>query len=438
MLKKGILIVLVVVVLAATYFLTQNYQQAQRRAQAALDSAAVVPVPEPTLLYGIAVDSFDIYEGKIKWGQSLSNILSEFDISNEQIYELANKTRDVFDVKLLKANYPFTIIHERDSSRRARQMIFEPDPTQYVVFNLADSIFAEKIQREVITEEKTLIAKIEKGSSVSLAVSEAGGPQLLVHRLVDIFAWQVSFFHIQAGDEFKVIYEEQRVGDEVVGIGEITGAYFKYWGKDFYAVRYDQGSESDYFDEQGNSLRKTFLKDPLDFKRISSSYSPRRFHPVQKRYKAHLGTDYAANPGTPIWSVGEGVVMEARFGKYNGNYVKIKHNSNYTTQYLHMQSIKKGIRPGTTVKQGQVIGYVGSTGLATGPHLCFRFWKNGRQVDSQRVELPPSEPIDPKKLNDFLHTKNVVVNKLNHIFPRNIEIKEEKQSVLAQIPLNQR
>mgnify|MGYP001196125380 FL=1 len=432
MLKKGILIVLLGAAIAATYFFTQKYQQAKTDAVAAIDSASLILPPEPTLLYGIAVDSFDIYEGKIKWGQSLSNILSEFSISNEQIFELANKTKDVFDVRLLKANYPFTIIHERDSSKRARQMIFEPDPTQYVVFNLADSIFAHKVEREIITEEKTIIAKIEQGSNVSEALSNAGGPQQLVHRLVDIFAWQVSFFHIQPGDEFKVIYEEKRIGDEVIGVGEITGAYFKYWGKDFFAVHYEQGTESDYFDENGNSLRKTFLKDPLDFKRISSSYSPKRFHPVQKRYKAHLGTDYAANPGTPIWSVGDGVVVEATYGKYNGNYVKIKHNSNYTTQYLHMRKIARGIKPGVTVKQGQVIGEVGSTGLATGPHLCFRFWKNGRQVDSQRVELPPSEPIDPKKLNDYLHTKNVVVNKLRHIQPKN----EEKKAVLAQIPLN--
>tara|TARA_Y100000310_G_scaffold345595_1_gene467029 strand:- start:2244 stop:3545 length:1302 start_codon:yes stop_codon:yes gene_type:complete len=433
MLKKGIFIVLIGAALAAAYFFTQKYQQAKLAELAAADSLAVEPIPEPTLLYGIPIDSFEVYEGKIKWGQSLSNILSDFAISNEQIYELANKTKDIFDVRLLKANYPFTIIHERDSSRRARQMIFEPDPTQYVVFNLADSIYAQKVEREVITEERTLIAKIEEGSNVSEALSNAGGPQLLVHRLVDIFAWQVSFFHIQPGDEFKVIYEEKRIGDQVIGVGEITGAYFKYWGKDFYAVHYEQGTESDYFDEDGNSLRKTFLKDPLDFKRISSSYSPKRFHPVQKRYKAHLGTDYAANPGTPIWSVGDGVVVEATYGKYNGNYVKIKHNSNYTTQYLHMQSIKRGIKAGSTVTQGQIIGYVGSTGLATGPHLCFRFWKNGRQVDSQRVELPPSEPIDPKKLNDFLHTKNVVVNKLRRIQQK----KEEKKTILAQIPLNQ-
>ncbi|WP_421874474.1 peptidoglycan DD-metalloendopeptidase family protein [Marinoscillum sp.] len=432
--KKGIFIILIGAAIAAAYFFTQKSRLASERELAIQDSlAALAAIPEPTLLYGIPIDSFDVYEGKVKWGQSLSNILSEFDVSNEDIYELANKAKGVFDVRLLKAGYPFTIIHERDSSKKARQMIFEPDPTQFVVFNLADTIFAENVKREVITEEKTFVATIEEGSSVSQTIADAGGSILLENRIVEIFAWQVSFVHIQVGDEFKVIYEEQRVGDKVVGIGEITGAYFKHWGKEYYAVHYEQGGDSDYFDEDGNSLRKTFLKDPLSYKRISSSYSPRRFHPVQKRYKAHLGTDYAANPGTPIWSVGEGVVLEATYGKYNGNYVKIRHNSNYTTQYLHMQSIKRGIRPGTTVEQGQVIGYVGSTGLATGPHLCFRFWKNGRQVDSQRVELPPSEPIDPSKLNDYLHTKNVVMNKLMHLESK----QPEKKAVLAQIPLNQ-
>ncbi len=432
--KKVIFMGAIVAVMATAYFFTRTNHWSPTAAETTLDTTvATTSIKEPSLLYGFPTDSFEVYTGKIKWGQSLSNILSDFDISNEDIYELANKTKDVFDVRLLKAGKPFVIIHERNEQRTARQMIFEPDPTQYVVFNLADTIFAQRVQRELIREEKTLIAKIGSGSSVSNEVAEGGGSQLLVYRLVDIFAWQVDFFRIQEGDEFKVIYEQERVGDEVVGIGKITGAYFKHWSKEYYAVRYDQGSESDYFDEEGNSLRKTFLKAPLDYKRISSRYSLRRYHPVQKRYKAHLGTDYAARPGTPIWSVGDGVVVEARFGKYNGNYVKIKHNSNYTTQYLHMQSIARGIRPGTHVKQGQKIGYVGSTGLATGPHLCFRFWKNGRQVDALRVELPPSEPIDAKELNDFLHTKNVVLHKLKHIQGH----RAPKKAVLAQIPLEQ-
>ncbi|MEQ9303988.1 MAG: peptidoglycan DD-metalloendopeptidase family protein [Marinoscillum sp.] len=429
--KKGVLFICVAASIAATYYFSQQAKQAARMAeeQRIADSLALVPVIEPTLLYGIAIDSFDVFEGKVKWSQSLSNILSEFDISNEAIYKLANAAKGVFDVRLLKAGYPFTIIHERNETKTARQLIFEPDATEYIVFNLTDTIFVDRVKRNIIREEKVLTASVQ--SSVSEAVLEAGGSQLLVNRLVDIFAWQVDFFRIQKGDEFKVIYEQERVGDQVVGVGKIVGAYFNHWGRDYYAVNYNQGTETDYFDEEGNSLRKTFLRAPLNYSRISSRYSLKRFHPVQKRYKAHLGTDYAAPVGTEIRTVGDGVILEAQYGKYNGNYVKVRHNSNYTTQYLHMSKIARGIRPGVAVRQGETIGYVGSTGLANGPHLCFRFWKNGKQVDALKVDLPPSEPIDAKKLNDFLHTKNVVINKLKKIKT------EERKTVLAQIPLNQ-
>lgn len=407
--KKGMLLILVIS--GILYSCNQN-RQTTDNTNTLLDSLEI-PSSEPTLLYGIQIDSFEVYEGKIRWSQSLSEILGDFDISNEQIYALANAAKGVFDVRRLKAGYPFTIIHERNESKTARQFIFEPDPTQYVIFNLVDTIFVEKIERPTIIEEKTFSAKIT--SSVYESILAAGATELLVPKLVDVFAWQVDFFRIQKGDEFKIIYEQERVNDKVVSVRKVTGAYFKHYSQEYYAVYYDQGTQSDYFDEYGNSLRKTFLKAPLDFTRISSRYSPKRFHPVQKRYKAHLGTDYAAPTGTPIRSVGDGVVLEAQYGKYNGNYVKIRHNSNYTTQYLHMSKIAKGIRPGVSVRQGQNIGFVGSTGLANGPHLCYRFWKNGHQVDALKVDLPPSEPIDPGKLKDFLHRKNVTINKLIHI-----------------------
>lgn len=387
-------------------------------------------LPEPTLLYGIAIDSFDVFEGKVKWSQNISEILSNFNISREDIYALANASKGVFDVRKLKAGYPFTIIHERDDLKTARQFIFEPDPTQYVIFNLSDSIYVQSVAKPVVREERVLTAKIE--SSVYEAVLAEGASPLLVNKLVDIFAWQVDFFRIQKGDEFRVIYDQRSVDGEVVSVDRILGAYFKHFDKEYFAVYYNQEGQEDYFDEDGNSLRKTFLRAPLNYSRISSRYSPRRYHPVQKRYKAHLGTDYAAPVGTEIRSVGDGVILEAKYGQYNGNYVKVKHNSNYTTQYLHMSKIAKGIRPGVTVKQGQTIGYVGSTGLANGPHLCFRFWKNGIQVDALKVDLPPSEPIDPKKLKDFLHVKNVMINKL-------MKIKEDSaKPMLAQIPLSQK
>ncbi len=365
--------------------------------------------------FGLVVDSLEEYQDKVKWNQNLSEILATFNISNETIYALAKASKEVFDVRKLKAGYPYTIFHKKDSGKTATHFVFEPDKTEYVVFHLGDSIYVERHKRPMSTEEHTIVAEVS--SSVYEAVLAQGATPILVNRLVDVFAWQVDFFRIQKGDQFKVIYEVQKVGDDVVNVGKIKAAYFKHFNDDYYAINYDNGEVESYFDENGNSLRKTFLRAPLNYSRISSRYTARRFHPVLKRYKAHLGTDYAAPTGTPIRTVGDGVVLEARYHGGNGNYVKVKHNSNYTTQYLHMSKIQSGIKPGVKVRQGETIGYVGSTGLANGPHLCFRFWKNGVQVDALKVELPPSEPINIDKREDFMHVKNVLVNRLEKISP---------------------
>ncbi len=374
----------------------------------------VAHIPEPTLCYGFPIDSLDVYTGRIKWSQTLSMILEKFNTSNELIYAIAQKSRGVFDVRKLKAGSGYTIIHERDSLRTARQFIFEPDRRSYVVFNLTDTS-VNIINRKVDLVEKSISAVIT--STVDAAINEAGAPQVLVSKIVDILAWQVYFGRIQHGDKLKIIYEEEQVDGEPIGLKNVVGVYFKHFDKEFYGIRYtDQTGKEDYFDEKGNSLRKTFLMSPVSYyKRISSRYSGRRYHPVLKRYKAHLGTDFAAAPGTRIRTTGDGVVVEATYHKYNGNYVKIRHNSNFSTQYLHMQKIKTGIRPGVKVKQGQTIGFVGSTGLARGPHVCYRFWKNGIQVDAQNVDLPPSEPINAAQLGPFLHQKNVVMHKMSLI-----------------------
>ncbi len=416
---------LIVLVIAS---LTGCNQQKEKKQEFVLQDTLGVEVT-PTLLYGLPVDSFNVQSGKVKWNQSLSDILLDYNTPHTTIYDLANKSNGVFDVRKLKAGYPYTIIHEKDSLKTARHFIFEPDPTQYVVFQIADSTSVYRVEKPITTREKEISVQIT--SSVYQVLEEAGASTLLVHKLVDIFAWQVSFQHIDRNDHLKVIYEEELVDDEVVGIGRIKAAHFFHRGKSYYGIYYNQGGKSDYFDEKGLSLRKTMLKAPLDYKRISSRYTPRRFHPVLKRYKAHLGTDFAAPTGTPIRSVGDGLVLEARYGKYNGYYVKIKHNSNYTTQYLHMSKIAKGIRPGVRVKQGQNIGKVGSTGLARGAHLCFRFWKNGIQVDALKVDLPSTEPIYEKELPNFLYTKNLMMHQLD-----NIEQPRISAPVLAEISTN--
>ena len=259
-------------------------------------------------------------------------------------------------------------------------------------------------------EEKPVeFRKVEIGGTISsnlyVNMTEIGiGPDL-IDQFADLYGWAVDFQRLQKGDKFKVSYSEKVVEGTVIGIGDIEVAYFEHMGVPYHAIPFEQNGERTFFDQDGNSFKKAFLRDPLKYSRISSRYNLNRFHPVQKRYKAHLGTDYAAPTGTEIRSVGDGTVVEARYTSANGNFVKIKHNGTYTTQYLHMSKIAKGMKSGERVKQGQVIGYVGSTGLATGPHLCFRFWKNGKQEDWLKEKIPPSEPISQENRMAFEQVK---------------------------------
>ncbi len=236
-------------------------------------------------------------------------------------------------------------------------------------------------------------------TKLSKTLQDANISPVLAIELSNVYAWAIDFYRIQKNDWFKVVYEEKSVEGKSIGIGRIISAQFNHGGKDFYAHLFNQDGIPDYFDEKANSLRKAFLKSPLKFGRLTSGFTMKRFHPVQKINKAHLGTDYAAPSGTPILSTGNGTVIESAYGVFNGNYVKIKHNSTYTTQYLHMS--KRGVKKGESVKQGDVIGYVGSTGLATGPHVCYRFWKNGKQTNHLAEEFPTSDPIKPNYKDSF-------------------------------------
>lgn len=416
---------LTIVAFSVFYFTQKKEAEEVEVAEIAIDSTVVVL---PTLYYNLPIDSFEIVEGKIKWNQNLSEILQDFNVSYQDLHLLSQRSKMVYDVRKLKAGSTYSIIHEKDSLKTARQFIFEPSLSEYVVYHLGDSIYTELHQKPIEITERSIAAEIN--SSLYNAILDQGASPMLVNQLVDVFAWQVDFFRIAKGDRFKILFEEETVDGNVIGIKNIKGAYFEHWGKTYYAIPFSSAEKVDYFDEEGNSLRKTFLRAPLNYSRISSRYSPRRFHPVQKRYKAHLGTDYAAPTGTPIRTVGDGVVLEARYHGGNGNYVKIKHNSNYTTQYLHMSKIAKGIRPGAQVKQGTTIGYVGSTGLANGPHLCFRFWKNGRQVDALKVDLPSSSGIDSTQMASFRTISTAIKSELDALH----FTKEER--LMAKIPEN--
>lgn len=365
----------------------------------AVDSTEFEAPPPPVMLYGINVDTMDIEEGLIQRNENLSDILNRYNVSRQTIAQLSSIPRDTFDVRKLQAKKPYTIIHQRDSLKTARAFIYHPNKIDYVLLRFEDSlrVYNGKNVADTIIETSTGVIS----TSLYNAIMESGGSPLLVYELSEVYAWVIDFFGLQKGDAFKVIYERYEVNGEDAGMGKILASWFYHGQKAFYAVQYDQGEGKEYFDEEGNSLRKAFLKAPLRFSRISSRFSYNRFHPVLKYHRPHTGIDYAAPAGTPVVAIGDGTVIMASYHGGGGNTVKIRHNSIYTTGYLHLSGYAKGIKNGVYVKQGQVIGYVGSTGISTGPHLDFRFWKNGQPVDPLKVDPPSAEPISDEHRSSY-------------------------------------
>ncbi|MBW6483572.1 MAG: peptidoglycan DD-metalloendopeptidase family protein [Vicingaceae bacterium] len=363
----------------------------------------------PTVEYGIAMDSFMVYKDVIEPNQFLANILLKYHIPYTEIDMLVKMSKDVFDVKKIASGKKYTILCSKDSIGKAQCFIYEPNQTEYVVFDMRDSISIYKGQKEVETKIKHIKGTIN--SSLYKTLSDKKASPVLAIEMANVYAWTIDFYAIQKGDWFDVLYEEKYVGDQFVGIGKILAANFNHYGKDYYAYRFEQDGITNFFDEKGNSLKRAFLKSPLEFGKLTSGFTMKRFHPVQKINKPHLGTDYAAPTGTPILATGDGVVVESAHKVYNGNYVKIKHNSTYTTQYLHMS--KRLAKTGQRVKQGDVIGYVGSTGLATGPHVCYRFWKNGAQTNHLKEETPPAEPVKNEHKERFILLKDSLNKKMN-------------------------
>jgi murein DD-endopeptidase MepM/ murein hydrolase activator NlpD len=421
MVKKISGFIVFVAIAGAVLLLNKNYSAPSSVTEATIttDTAEVLAVEaqEPKMLYGMVLpENHLVIEDKIKRNQFLGDILEEYNVPARLIHQISQLSRKIFDPRKLTPNSRYTLICNQDSITQAKAFVYEPNAIDYIVFLFNDSLSVNIGQREVTTLEKTVSGIIH--SSLSETMEKLGMPAELTNKFVDIFGWQVDFQRLQAGDKFKLIYDEQQVEGVSIGISKIKGIYFEHFDHPYYAFPFDQGDGLDYFDEEGKSLRKALLKYPIEFTRISSRYNKHRFHPVQKRWKAHLGTDFAAPTGTPIRSVGDGIVLEARYKSNNGNYVKIRHNATYTTQYLHMSKIASGLHAGDRVRQGQTIGFVGSTGLATGPHLCYRFWKNGVQVDALRADLPASQPVTEAHLNSFEAVKAELVDKLNIIpFP---------------------
>ncbi len=397
----------VVLILVALLFILSNLNS---KKQGLADETKEENI-EPKYEYGILTDSFSVIKGAVKEGQTLGEILYSNHINHLQIAEIVQKSKGIFDFRRVNSGKEYTIICSKDSSEKVNYFIYRENPKSYIVFDLTAGIDVYRGEKEITTKLTRSYGQIN--SSLSESVDDLAISPRVSIKLAEIYAWTIDFFKIQKGDAFNVYYENNYIENEYIGIGRILAAEFTHKNQKFYAFYYKENDNyGEYFDEKGRTLRKAFLKAPLDFYRISSRFSRNRKHPVTGQWKGHFGTDYAAPKGTPIMTTANGTVQKAGYTKNNGNFVKIRHNGTYTTQYLHMSKIKPGIKKGVYVEQGETIGYVGSTGLATGPHVCYRFWKNGKQVDPYRQKLPPGDPIKEANKEEYLAIKDSLMQVL--------------------------
>jgi len=377
------------------------------------DSASITAAKAPNLLYGINIDSFDQVTGHIKPNVFLSDILRKHGVSLNEIDRLIKNSKSVFDVRKLRSGNDYILFCDRDSVARARYLVYEHDPTSFYIFSFNDSLNITLYRKSIKSEIRYATGTIE--TSMWDAMIEGGLAPSLANDLSGIFAWTVDFFGLQKGDNFKVIYEERLIDDRRFATGRIYAAQFRRSGSTITAIPFIQNEKESYFDVDGKSLKKAFLKAPLQFSRISSHFSSARMHPVLRIVRPHYGVDYAAPIGTPVLSIGDGRVTSATTENGSGKMVRIQHNSVYATAYLHLSAFGAGIAPGVFVKQGDIVGYVGSSGLSTGPHLDFRFFMNGSPVDPLKVEAPPVEPIAESNREKFEKVRTVVQSLLETI-----------------------
>ncbi|MBL7950303.1 MAG: peptidoglycan DD-metalloendopeptidase family protein [Flavobacteriales bacterium] len=391
------------------FFLAVDVGPREQYEPEAVLAAVEDTVPLPPDAYGIPMAGYALEQGSVKNGDTFGALLTSRGVDQNIIHGLVELALPHFDVRRMRAGHPYAFIFNDDNTLSPEYFVYEADPVKYVVFHLHDSVGVRVGERPVKVQEHSLACSVT--GALYNDLERVGGDPQLAMQLADVFAWTIDFYRIQKDDMFSVVYREKTVDGVPYGRPEIMGARYISGGvvKEAYRFAQTDGVEQ-YYDDEGKSLKKAFLQAPLKFSRISSGFSGRRLHPVQRVMKAHLGTDYAAPYGTPILAVGDGVVEKTGRTGGNGNFVKIRHNGTYSTQYLHMQKIL--VKQGAAVQQGQVIGEVGSTGLATGPHVCFRFWKNGVQVDHRKEEFPNTEPLADELMASFNDFKTPIREEL--------------------------
>ena len=379
------------------------------------NSPAEEEVERPkNIRYGIDADLYRLETGEVSEGQTVGEILSGFGVSARLIDRLDKASRERFPLRNIRPGHKYTAFIHEDSLHTPHldYLAYEKSIAEYVVFGfVGDSVTITKGEKPTTVRRTKKSAVIE--SSLWGAIMEADLPYALAAELEDIYQWTVDFFGIQAGDDFTVIYDEKFIDDTVsIGIGRIWGAKFNHAGKTRYAIPFRQKEKLQYWEADGGSLRKNILKAPLKFSRISSGFSYSRLHPVHKVRRPHTGVDYAAPAGTPVRAVADGVVTFRGWGGGGGNTIKIKHAGNLMTGYLHLRGFAKGIVVGARVQQGQLIGYVGSTGTSTGPHLDYRIWKNGTPINPLKVPQEPTEPISEQNRATFEFVRDRIIAEL--------------------------
>lgn len=401
------------IVLAAAAVILLIVFGAKRCSRDSKDLSAEEMLAAPNTMYGIEYENYDVVTDKVHSGQTLSHILGGFGLGPAMIDRIDRECRPVFNMRNMRAGQPYTAFLQQDSTgRRLCHFVYEKNPIDYIVVSFdGDSLAVRQDSKEVNIVRRKETARITKSvPSLWNATISAGIPASIPCEMEDIFGWSVDFFGLQDGDEFTVIFDERWIDSVRIGTGMVWGAEFKHNGKLYRAIPFKQDGKTAYWDENGNSLRRQFLKAPLKYTRISSHFSNARMHPIFKVRRPHLGVDYAAPMGTEVVAIADGVVTEKRWdSKGGGNILKIKHSNNYISGYLHLKGYAKGIAVGKRVSQGEPIAYVGSTGNSTGPHLDFRIWKSGTAIDPLKIPSAPVEPIGDqyREAFDIFRTKIV-------------------------------
>lgn len=411
-------------IFAATLTQLQPAPPPTAAAVAVFPRPEALPLETQNLRWGFLMDEYTVKETTLKRGDILGSILmKEAGLTYPQVNAIVDNCKDKFSINTLRVGKSLEFLTKYGESNPA-YMVYEPTPYQYTLFELQEPYSIQIIKREVKTKVVAASGVLE--TSFWQALTDNGLSDELADGMIDVLSSSVDFYHQKQGDRFKVVFEQHYIRGEAVGTGKIIAALYERDGKESYAFHFQKdGQKTDYYDYEGRPARKAFLKSPVKFSRISSRFNMNRLHPVLGYHKAHLGTDYAAPHGTPIIAVAEGTVVEATRRGGNGNFVRIRHDGQYETQYLHMSGFARGVRAGTRVAQGQTIGYVGSTGLATGPHVCFRFWKNGRQVDHLRLNLPQPQPITGDLFEEFKGVRDGLIDMIRSVPYRTSEQRAE-------------